>query len=74
MDKYAQKLLDKQLRGIVAPRHDAVMVLAIVTVFFAGMPVGSGQFAPVDCRSAKSFALMLGGAIPRGRSMPDHPI
>ena len=45
MDKYAQKLLDKQLRGIVAPRHDAVMVLAIVTVFFAGMALGSGQFA-----------------------------
>ena len=45
MDKYAQKLLDKQLRGVVVPRHDAVIILAIVTVFFAGMALGSAQFA-----------------------------
>lgn len=45
MDKYAQKLLDKQLRGIVPPRHDAVIILAIVTVFFAGVALGSVQFA-----------------------------
>jgi hypothetical protein len=44
MDKYARKLLDKQLRGIVPPRHDAVMILAIVAVFFAGMALGNAQF------------------------------
>jgi hypothetical protein len=45
MDKYAQKLLDRQLRGIVPPRHDGVVILAIVTVFFAGMALGSALFA-----------------------------
>jgi hypothetical protein len=45
MDKYAQKLLDMQLRGVVAPRHDAVIILAIVTVFLLGMALGSAQFA-----------------------------
>jgi hypothetical protein len=45
MDKYAQKLLDKQLRGSVPPRHDAVIFLGVVTVFFAGVAFGSAQFA-----------------------------
>jgi hypothetical protein len=45
MDKYTQKLLDKQLRGIVPTRHDGVITLAIVTVFFAGMAFGSALFA-----------------------------
>ena len=44
MDRYAQKLLDKQLRGIVPPRQDAVIILAIVMIFFAGMALGSAQF------------------------------
>ena len=45
MDKQAQKLLDKQLRGIIPPRHDGVIILAIVTVFFAGMALGGALFA-----------------------------
>jgi len=45
MDKYAQKLLDKQLRGVIPPRHDGAAILAIVTVFFAGMALGGALFA-----------------------------
>ena len=44
MDKYAQKLLDKQLRGIIPARHDGVMILAIVTVFFTGIALGGALF------------------------------
>ncbi len=45
MDKHAQKLLDKQLRGIIPPRRDGVIILAIVTVFFAGIALGDVLFA-----------------------------
>jgi hypothetical protein len=45
MDEYAQKLLDRQLRGIVPPRHDGVIILSIVAVFIAGMALGSALFA-----------------------------
>jgi hypothetical protein len=45
MDKHAQKLLDKQLRGVIPPRHDGVMILALVAVFFAGLALGDALFA-----------------------------
>jgi hypothetical protein len=45
MDMHAQKLLDKQLRGIIPPRHDGVIILLIVSVFFAGMVLGDALFA-----------------------------
>lgn len=45
MAEHAQKLLDKQLRGIIPPRHDGVIILAIVTVFFGGMALGGALFA-----------------------------
>jgi hypothetical protein len=45
MDKHAQKLLDKQLRGIIPPRHDGVIILAIVTAFFAGLALGDALLA-----------------------------
>ena len=45
MDKDAQKLLDKQLRGIIPPRYDGEIILAIVMVFFAGLALGDALFA-----------------------------
>jgi hypothetical protein len=45
MDEDAQKLLDKQLRGIIPPRHDGVIILAIVTAFFAGLALGDALLA-----------------------------
>jgi hypothetical protein len=41
MNRRDQKLLDKQFRWArPAPRHEGVMILAIVAVFFAGITVG----------------------------------
>jgi len=38
MNRRDQELLDKQLHGLtVAPRHDGVLVFAILAVFLAGM-------------------------------------
>jgi hypothetical protein len=45
MDEDAQRLLDKQLRGITPPRHDGVIILAIVTAFFAGLALGDALLA-----------------------------
>jgi hypothetical protein len=33
-----QELLDKQLR--IAPRHDGIIMLAILAIFFTGMALG----------------------------------
>jgi hypothetical protein len=42
MDQRDQELLDKQLHGLhPQPRHDGVMMLAIVAVFLAGMAAGA---------------------------------
>jgi hypothetical protein len=38
MNRRDQELLDKQLH--VAPRHDGIMMLAIVAVFLGGMALG----------------------------------
>ena len=46
MDQRDQELLDKQLRQLnPSPRSDSVMMLAILTVFFAGMALGGFLFA-----------------------------
>jgi hypothetical protein len=45
MNRRDQELLDKQLRGLhIAPRHDGVMMLAIVAVFFVGLCFGGFLF------------------------------
>ena len=42
MNQYDQELLDKQLRGLnPSPRNDGVMAVAILTIFFAGITLGS---------------------------------
>jgi hypothetical protein len=38
MTRRDQELLDKQLH--IAPRHDGIMMLAILAMFFAGMALG----------------------------------
>jgi hypothetical protein len=41
MNRYDQELLDRQLRGLNAPaRHDGVLVLAILAMFFVGLTLG----------------------------------
>lgn len=46
MDRHDQELLDKQLQKITPlPRHDGVMILGILTVFFVGMTIGGFTFA-----------------------------
>ena len=41
MNRRDQELLDKQLHAIYPPpRHDGVIMLGILTVFFAGMALG----------------------------------
>jgi hypothetical protein len=44
MDQRDQELLDKQLRRLNPPRSDGVMILAILTVSFAGMALGGFLF------------------------------
>jgi hypothetical protein len=42
MTRRDQELLDKQLRAFrPEPRHDGVLMLALVVVFFTGMTFGS---------------------------------
>jgi len=66
MDRRDQELLDKQLRRLSpAPRNDGVMMLAILTVFFAGMSVGGFLFAyksqpmRIASNQAKSAIVLL---------------
>ena len=41
MDEHDRTLLDKQMRALnPAPRHDGVLILAIVTVFLGGIIIG----------------------------------
>jgi hypothetical protein len=41
MDQRDQELLDRQMRAInPAPRHDGVIIVTVLVVFFAGMTVG----------------------------------
>ena len=74
MDKYAQKLLDKQLRGIIPARHDGVMILAIVTVFLAGIALGGALFPrkseglQIASYSLLNAANHAGMSEPNGRS------
>jgi hypothetical protein len=46
MNRRDLELLDKQLH--IAPRHDGVMILAIVAVFLTGMAVGGFVSAYTD--------------------------
>jgi hypothetical protein len=42
MNRHDQHLLDKQLRAISpAPRHEGAVLLTAVTLFFAGIALGS---------------------------------
>jgi hypothetical protein len=49
MNRRDQELLDKQLSSLhLAPRHDGVMILAILAVFLVGMTVGGFLYAFTD--------------------------
>jgi uncharacterized membrane protein len=46
MNRRDQELLDKQLSSLhLTPRHDGVMMLAILTVFLVGMTAGGFLYA-----------------------------
>ena len=44
MEQRDWELLDKQMRGLSPPRNDAIMVLTLAAVFFAGMTLGGLLF------------------------------
>jgi hypothetical protein len=74
MDHRDRKLLDKQLRGLnPSPRHDGVMVLAVLAVFFAGMTLGSfltpykSEPTQVASNDATPAISLLNGAPPTAR-------
>jgi hypothetical protein len=48
MDHRDQELLDRQLRKVTPPRHDAILALAIVAMFFAGFTLGGMLVAQED--------------------------
>ena len=48
MDYRDQELLDRQLRKVTPPRHDGILALAIVAMFFAGMTLGGMLVAQED--------------------------
>lgn len=49
MNRQDQELLDKQLRGLnIAPRHDGIMILALLAMFFTGMALGGFFYAYTD--------------------------
>jgi hypothetical protein len=64
-----QELLDKQLH--IAPRHDGIMMLVILAVFFTGMALGgflSGYNAePGPVRIASNDVTSPISALPRGQ-------
>jgi hypothetical protein len=40
MDQRDQELLDKQLQKLTPPRHDGLLIVTIVAMFFFGMALG----------------------------------
>ena len=60
MEQRDWELLDKQMRGLSPPRNDAIMVLTLVAVFFAGMALGNLLFPregePMQIASSDSTA------------------
>lgn len=48
MTPHDQELLDKQLRGIDNRAPEGVLMLALASVFFAGMAAGGFLFAYTD--------------------------
>ena len=71
MDKHAQKLLDKQLRGITPARHDGVMILAIVMVFLAGIALGGALFPrKSEAQQIASYSLLNTAADNAGMNNP----
>lgn len=64
MDQRDQELLDKQFRTLTPPRrNDGVMILAIVSVFFAGITVG-GLLAEKKSEPIRTAANDVTSAIP----------
>ena len=51
MNRRDRELLDKQLHAIyVAPRHDGIMIMAILAMFFVGMALGGFFFGASPTR------------------------
>jgi hypothetical protein len=40
MDRHDQELLDKQLRGLSAPRNDGAIAMLLAVMFLVGMTLG----------------------------------
>lgn len=64
MDRRDQELLEKQLHSTyVAPRHDGVLILAVLAVFFSGIALGGFLFAytsqPGPLRVASNTAMQV---------------
>jgi hypothetical protein len=66
MNPHDRELLDKQLRNLhVAPRHDGVVIAAILAMFLGGIVVGSLLTEPhkaTQTASNEPIASVLNGA------------
>jgi len=68
MDWHDQELLDKQLRGIIPPRHDGVIAIMVAGMFFAGLTLGAElthKSAPSRTAANES---VIAFAVPAGQS------
>jgi hypothetical protein len=64
MNRRDQELLEKQLHSTyAAPRHDGVLILAVLAVFFAGIALGGFFFGytsqPGPLRIASNYATQV---------------
>ena len=74
MNKRDQELLDKQLGRIVpGARHDGIMILTVVAVFFVGLALGAILFprgiesAQIASNEASAPVSVTDGARPNAR-------
>ncbi len=70
MDQWDQELLHRQLDKLTPPRHDGVLILTVVAMFFIGMTLGgflSARESPALQVAANDAAAMMS---PQGSPVP----
>ena len=67
MEQRDWELLDKQMRGLSPPRNDAIIVLTVVAMFFAGMTLGGLLFPrqgePMQIASSATNQAAIAGGV-----------
>ncbi len=70
MDQRDRELLNRQLDKLTPPRHDGVLILTFVAMFFIGMTLGgflSAKENPALQMAANDTAAMM---LPQGSPVP----